>query len=494
MAAMKEKVEEYAVVKLTTDLSRLTEKERQMLPLLFKAANIMDELYWLQTFGNKEELLSKLDTLTRRFAEINYGPWDRLNNNKPFVEGIGEKPLGANFYPKDMTTEEFEKLANPAKASLYTLIQRDENNQLIVVPYSVAYKEQLTKASALLLQAAALAENSGLKNYLQLRAKALITDNYYESDLGWMDMKDNHIDFIIGSIENYEDQLFGYKTSFESFILVKDREWTDKIQHIATLLPKLQKSLSVPDAYKTEIPASTSDLGVYDAIYYAGDCNAGSKTIAINLPNDPQVQKLKGSRRLQLKNTMQAKFDRILLPIASIVFNPSQMKYIKFDAFFENVMFHEIAHGLGVHQTIKEKVDVREALKDTYSTLEEAKADITGLHLITTMHTIGEMSNRDLMENYVTFLAGIFRSVRFGASSAHGKANMIQFNYFLQNEAIKIDPSSGTYSIDFEKMKKAVSDLSALIIQIQGDGDYQRAKQLIADMGNIPPKMQTTLD
>lgn len=494
MAAMKEKVEEYAVVKLTTDLSLLTEKERQMLPLLFQAADIMDELYWLQTFGNKEELLSKLDTLTRRFAEINYGPWDRLNNNEPFVEGIGEKPLGANFYPKDMTTEEFEKLANPAKASLYTLIQRDENNQLIVVPYSVAYKEQLTKASALLLQAAALAENSGLKNYLQLRAKALITDNYYESDLAWMDMKDNHIDFIIGPIENYEDQLFGYKTSFESFILVKDREWTDKIQHIATLLPKLQKSLSVPDAYKAEIPASTSDLGVYDAIYYAGDCNAGSKTIAINLPNDPQVQKLKGSRRLQLKNTMQAKFDRILLPIASIVFNPSQMKYIKFDAFFENVMFHEIAHGLGVHQTIKEKVDVREALKDTYSTLEEAKADITSLHLITTMHTIGEMSNRDLMENYVTFLAGIFRSVRFGASSAHGKANMIQFNYFLQNEAIKIDPSTGTYSIDFEKMKKAVSDLSALIIQIQGDGDYQRAKQLIADMGNIPPKMQTTLD
>ncbi len=272
-----------------------------------------------------------------------------------------------------------------------------------MVPYSVAYKEQLTKASALLLQAAALAENSGLKNYLQLRAKALITDNYYESDLAWMDMKDNHIDFIIGPIENYEDQLVGYKTSFESYILVKDREWTDKIQHIATLLPKLQKSLSVPDAYKAEIPASTSDLGVYDAIYYAGDCNAGSKTIAINLPNDAQVQKLKGIRRLQLKNSIQAKFDRILLAIASIVFNPSQMKYIKFDAFFENVMFHEIAHGLGVHQTIKEKVDVREALKDTYSTLEEAKADITGLHLITTMHTIGEMSNRDLMENYVTF-------------------------------------------------------------------------------------------
>lgn len=494
MAAMKQKVDEYAIVQLTTDLGQLTEKERQILPLLFQAADIMDELYWLQTYGNKEELLPGLDSLTRRFAEINYGPWDRLNNNEPFIDGVSPKPLGANFYPQDMTTEEFEKLADPSKTSLYTIIRRNAKGELIVIPYREAYSDQLTKASALLLEAASLTEDSGLKNYLQLRAKALTTDHYYESDLAWMDMKNNHIDFILGPIENYEDQLFGYKTSFESFILIKDLEWTKNIEHIVTLLPKLQKSLSVPEAYKAETPASSSDLGVYDAIYYAGNCNAGSKTIAINLPNDPQIQKLKGSRRLQLKNTMHAKFDKILLPIATLVLDPSQLKYVRFDAFFENVMFHEIAHGLGVHQTIKGNADVRETLKDTYSTLEEAKADITGLHLITTMHNMGEMTDRDLMENYVTFLAGIFRSVRFGASSAHGKANMIQFNYFLQNEAIKMDPSTGTYKIDLEKMKKAVSDLSGMIIQIQGDGDYRKAQQLIADMGNIPPKMQTSLD
>jgi hypothetical protein len=492
--AMKAKVEEYAVVKLTTDLSQLSEKEKQMLPLLFEAARIMDDLFWKQAYGDKEQLLKGLDEYTRRFAEINYGPWERLNNMEPFIEGVGPKPLGANFYPTDMTKEEFEALADPAKTSLYTVIRRDANGKLKVVPYSEEYKDELTKASALLLQAAALAEDEGLKKYLTTRSKALLSNDYFESDLAWMDMKNNKIDFVIGPIENYEDRLFGYKAAFESFILVKDMEWTQKLAHIAELLPKLQHSLPVPDTYKAEKPASSSDLGAYDAIYYAGDCNAGSKTIAINLPNDPEVQKQKGSRRLQLKNSMKAKFDKILLPIANMVIDPAQVKYVSFDAFFENVMFHEIAHGLGVHRTINGKGDVREALKDSYSALEEAKADITGLYLVTQMHKMGEIKDKDLMQNYVTFLAGIFRSVRFGASSAHGKSNMIQFNYFLENGAFNYDKATGLYSVNLEKMKKAVADLSGLIIKIQGDGDYQKANELIASKGAMPEQLTTALD
>ncbi len=492
--AMKAKVEEYAVVKLTTDLSQLSEKEKQMLPLLFEAARIMDDLFWKQAYGDKEQLLKGLDDYTRRFVEINYGPWERLNNMEPFIEGVGPKPLGATFYPTDMSKEEFEALSDPTKTSLYTVIRRDASGKLKVVPYSEEYKDELVKASALLLQAAALAEDEGLKKYLTARSKALISNDYFESDLAWMDMKNNKIDFVIGPIENYEDRLFGYKAAFESFILVKDMEWTQKLAHIAELLPKLQHSLPVADAYKAEKPASSSDLGAYDAIYYAGDCNAGSKTIAINLPNDPEVQKQKGSRRLQLKNAMKAKFDKILLPIANMVIDPAQVKYVSFDAFFENVMFHEIAHGLGVHRTINNKGDVREALKDSYSAIEEAKADITGLYLVTQMHEMGEIKDKDLMQNYVTFLAGIFRSVRFGASSAHGKSNMIQFNYFLENGAFNYDKTTGLYSVNLEKMKKAVADLSGLIIKIQGDGDYQKANDLIASKGFMPKQLISALD
>ena len=404
-----------------------------------------------------------------------------------------EKPAGANFYPVDISTEEFEKLEDPRKASLYSIIRRDENSALKVVPYSEAYSEELTRASALLLQAAALAEDPGLKKYLELRAKAFLSDDYYESDLAWMDMKNNQIDFVVGPIENYEDHLFGYKAAFEAFILIKDLEWSRKLDRYTTLLPRLQKSLAVADAYKAEDPGSSSDLGAYQVVFYAGDCNAGSKTIAINLPNDPNVQKLKGSRRLQLKNAMQAKFDKILLPIAHVVITPEQQKYVQFDAFFENVMFHEIAHGLGVHNTINGKGPVREALREAYTTIEEAKADITGLYLVTQLHEMGEITGRDLMENYVTFLAGIFRSVRFGASSAHGKANMLQFNYLLSVGAFTVDQSTGTYTVDFEKMKKAVSDLSGIVIKNQGDGDYEGAKKMVAELSHVPDQLKESL-
>jgi len=493
--SIKQKAEEFASFKLTTDLSVLSEKEKQMLSLLFEAADLMEEIYWVEAFGDKEELFSKnWDEYTKKFIRINYGPWERLNNNEPFLPGYGAKPAGANFYPADITKQEFEAWDDPAKTSLYTLIRRGEDGNLESIPYHVAFKTQIEKAADLLLQAAELAEGEGLKNYLEKRAQALLTDEYYESDVAWMEMKNNTIEFIVGPIENYEDQLYGYKASHESFILIKDKDWSDKLVKYAALLPGLQKALPCEQKYKNETPGIDSDMNVYDAIYYAGDCNAGSKTIAINLPNDEQVREEKGSRKLQLKNSMQAKFDKILVPIADLLIAEDQRKHVKFDAFFENTMFHEVAHGLGLGNTIDQSATVREALKDAYTSIEEGKADILGLWCVYQLNKMGEMGEKEMMDNFVTFMAGIFRSVRFGAASAHGKANMMRFYYFQETGAFSRDAETGTYRVDYEKMKDAMLSLSGSILKIQGDGDYETAKALIEEKGTIREELQKDLD
>jgi len=492
---MQKKVDEYVTVDLTSDISHLSEKEKQMLPFLFDAAQIMDDIYWMQAYGNKQELFDKItDQATLDFVKINYGPWDRLDGNKPFIDSVGPKPLGANFYPLDMTKEEFDAFTASDKASLYTLIKRNTEGKLESVPYHIAYKDQIDKAADLIRKAADLAEDEGLKKYLILRAEALQTDEYLASDLAWMDMKTNNIDFVVGPIENYEDALYNYKAAYESFILIKDNEWSQKLAHFAKLLPKLQESLPVEPNYKKEVPGSDSDLGVYDAVFYAGDCSSGSKTIAINLPNDPKVHIEKGSRKLQLKNAMKYKFDKILYPISTMLIDSSQRKHIKFDAFFENVMFHEVAHGLGIKNLINTKGTVREALKEKYSGLEEGKADILGLFMVKKLAEMGELSNKDLMDNYVTFMAGIFRSVRFGAASAHGKANMVCFYYFQDKGAFSRDSINGTYKVDFDKMTVAMNSLAAEILTIQGNGDYDAVVKLFAEKGFIREELQADLD
>jgi hypothetical protein len=489
----KEMLNSYVTIKLKTGLDHLSANEKQLLPLLFEASGIIDELFWNQTFGNKEELLRKINNEDElKLVMINYGPWDRLDGNKSFVNGYSEKFPGANYYPPDMTKDEFEKFNSDDKTSLYTLILRKDDGRLVTIPYNKAYAPQLERAARLLKEASGLAEDGGLKNYLALRASALLTDNYFDSDMAWMDMKNNNIDYIIGPIENYDDELFGYKTAYESFILIKDRKWSSLLEKYNALLPILQSELPVNEMYKKETPGSNSDLGVYDAIFYSGDCNAGSKTIAINLPNDEKVQLQKGSRKLQLKNVMQAKFDYILLPIANLMIDPSQRKHIKFDAFFQNIMFHEVAHGLGVKNLISGHGTVRQALKEQYSWLEESKADVLGLFLVTTLKEMGEIET-DLMDNYVTFVAGIFRSVRFGASSAHAKANLVRFNYFVEKQAIILNPD-GRYKINFDKMKDAVISLSGLILTMQGDGDYNKVKDMIEKMGIIGKQLQTDLN
>jgi len=491
---MERKANEFAEVNLTADLSHLSDGQREMLKLLFRVADIMDEIYWSQVFPDKDAAMGAMvDENVAKFFEINYGPWERLNGNLPFLPGYGPKPAGSGYYPADMSREEFEALDDPQKTSLYTLITRNEEGNLQVVPYHEAYKEQVEQAARLLKQAADLAEDPGFRKYLQLRAEALLTDDYLASDLAWMDMKENDIDFVVGPIENYEDALYNYKAAHESFILIKDKEWSEKLAYINSVLPQMQRSLPVPDTYKTEVPGSKSDLGAYDAIYYAGDCNAGSKTIAINLPNDERVHASKGSRKLQLKNSIRYKFEQILLPITNVLIVEEQRDHVTFDAFFENTMYHEVAHGLGLNQTINGLGTVREALREQYSALEEGKADILSLFLITQMYEQGMLGERDLMDNYVTFMASIFRSIRFGVASSHGKANMVRFYYFQEKGAFTKN-LDGTYSINFANMQVAMNELASLILSIQGDGNYELAKQIVGEKGFIRDELLADLE
>ena len=491
----------YATVRLTTDLAALTPREREMIPLLIEAARPMDEIYWYQAYGARDSLLASLaDPRLRRYAEINYGPWDRLANDSPFVAGVGPKPAGANFYPHDMTKEEFERAvaANPALGerlkSLYTLVVRAPGGGLVAVPYARAFEPQNRRAAEKLRAAAALAESAALRKYLELRAEALLTDEYQASDLAWLDMKDNTLDVVIGPIETYEDLLFGYKAAAEAYVLVKDQEWSRRLARYVALLPDLQRGLPVPDEYKRETPGTDSDLNAYDVVYYAGQANAGSKTIAINLPNDEEVQLQKGTRRLQLKNAMRAKFDSILVPIADLLIVPDQRRHVTFDAFFANVMFHEVAHGLGIKNTIAGRGTVREALKEQASALEEGKADILGLNMIVALAGMGELGEHDLDDNYVSFLASIFRSVRFGGSSAHGRANVAAFNFLLERGAFARDSAAGAWRVDPAKMREATTALAERILRFQGDGDYEGVVAFTQRYGAIGPELRGDLD
>ena len=496
----KQRLSKYVPFRLETDLSSLTEDERRIIPLLIEAARVMDDLFWLQAYGDKNTLLPGLaDPDVRRFAEINYGPWDRLDDEASFVPGVGPRPLGANLYPADMTKQEFEATVAVAPdggkqlKSLYTLVRRKADRSLEARSYHTEYVPQLQVAAAKLREAAKLAASPGLRKYLELRADALLTDEYMASDLAWMDMKDNTVDVVIGPIEMYEDRLFGYKAAYEAYVLVKDKEWSRRLAKYTSMLPALQKGLPVPDAYKQEKPGLDSDLNAYDAIYYAGHCNAGSKTIAINLPNDEEVQLKKGTRRLQLKNAMRAKFDKILLPIAGVLIAADQRKHVGFDPFFAETMFHEVAHGLGIKKTISGKGTVREVMKEHASSLEEGKADILGLYMISELHKKGELGKAELMDYYVTFLAGIFRSIRFGGTSAHGAANLVRFNYFEQAGAFTRDAASGTYGVNEEKMRAAVDSLSEKIIRLQGDGDYDGVGRFFAEMGAFGDTLKSDL-
>jgi hypothetical protein len=485
---------DYVSVALTADLSALDEQDKQMIALLIQASDVMNALYWQQSWGDRESLMARIsDPDTRRLAEMNFGPWDRLNADTPFVDGVGPRPPGATFYPADMSKEEFEAAALPDKTSWYTLLRRDAAGKLITVSFSEAYRGDLEKAAALLRQAAPLSKDLGFRNYLLLRADALLSDQFQPSDLAWMDMKSNPVDIVIGPIESYDDALFGYKASYEGLVLIKDIAWSERLARFAKFLPELQRGLPVDAKYKAEMPGSNADLNAYNAVYYSGNADVGAKTIAINLPNDEQVQLKKGTRRLQLENVMRAKFDNILMPIAKQLIADDQLKHVTFDAFFEDTMFHEVAHGLGIKNTLDGKGTVTQALKEYASSFEEGKADILGLYMITALSEKGELDKTKLMDSYVTFLAGIMRSVRFGAGDSHGKANMVRFHFFEQQGAFTRDPATGRYRVEFDKMKKAMNALSEKLLTVQGDGDYATAKEMTDTMGVISPELAADL-
>jgi hypothetical protein len=493
-------VKQYTPVHLTADLSALSPAERKMIPLLVAAADQMDRVFWLEFYGDKEKLLGGAsDTSLRRYIEINYGPWDRIGNDAPFLPGAGPKPAGANFYPADMTKEEFERHLTahpedkPAFTSQYTVIRRDAKRGLIAVPYRVAFAAQVQAAAAKMSTAASLAEKTPFGQYLALRADALLTDDYDKSDIAWLAVKDSPIDYVVGPIEHYEDGLYGRKTTHEATIFIKDVEWSRRLAGFVPLLPDLQKGLPVPEAYRKETPGSASDLGVYDAIYATGYANVGAKPIGVNLPNDEKIQLEHGARRLEIKNVMRAKYDKILVPIVDLMIAPDQRRRVTFDAMFEDVLFHEIAHGLGIKNTITGKGIVREALREQGETLEEAKADIVGLHLIAELRRQGKITDGELLDNYVTYIADIMRLNRFGGTDAYGQTSMLTFNFLKERGAIARDPATGTYRAVVEKMTPAVNALAAKLLTIQGNGDYDAAKAFAEASCKQDPQLEADL-
>ena len=482
---LKEKVDSYAIVEVTSPLyDALSDNDKKIVAIFREAADIVDGLFWKQTFGDKAQMEALTDENEKAYAMINYGPWDHLDDNKPFVEGWGEKPLGCQYYPQDMTAAEFEAFDDPNKLSLYTVVRRDENGALKCVWYRDEYKEELDKVCALLEQAIELTENEGMKNYLTERVKAFRTDDYLASDMAWMDMKDCNMDLVIGPIENYDDKLNEAKAAYECFILLMDEKRSANLAKFVGLLPELQKMLPCAPEYKTFVPGTSSDLNVYDAIYYAGDCNAGSKTIAINLPNDERVHAAKGTRRHQLYNSMMAKFDKIMMPIGEVLMAPEQLEYLSADAFFWNVTFHEVAHGLGVKQTVNGKGSVDAAMGSEKTTWEEAKADILGLFMVSKLIDMGEITDITKEQSVATFIAGIVRSVRFGFASSHGKANMMCYNYMEDNGAFTRN-ADGKYVVDFDKAAEVIDSWANLILTTQATGDFEFAQKYSSENASI---------
>ena len=492
---MQLKVEEFAYVDLNAPelLAQLSEKEKQMIPIMIQIAEIMDHLFWKQTFGDKTILDTISDPYMADFATINYGPWERLKDNKPFVPDYGTKPDVCQYYPQDLTIEEYDAYECPNKGSLYTVLRRNDDGSLKTVWYKEEYKEELDKVCELLDQAIELAEDNGMKNYLIERKLALQTDDYFKSDMAWMDMKNSKLDFVVGPIENYDDKFQEAKASYEAFVLVKDEARSKDLEKFISMLPQLQKELPCDPKYKKFVPGTSSDLNVYSALYYGGDCNSGSKTIAINLPNDDRVAAAKGTRRLQLRNSMKAKFDKILMPIGELIIVPEQQKNLNFDAFFWNVTFHEVAHGIGIKNTINGKGSVDKALGTEKTSWEEAKADILGLFLVTKLIEMGEITNITAEDAMTTYIAGILRSVRFGAASSHGKANMMCFNYFEKAGAFTRN-ENGQYVIDYDMAFKAMNDWAEVIIITQGNGDFAFALNYRAENGGVSETLQTDLD
>lgn len=486
---IEERLNQYASFTLNTDLSNFTQNEKKMLGYLIDACSVIDEIYWLQNYGNKDTLFAKLkDEKEKEYCLINYGPWDKLNDNEPFIEGVGKKPLGASFYPHDIKYFPFIDMKFEDKLSMYTVIKRGEDGSLYTEPYHIAYKDYLEKAANYLRKAAEFSPDKNFSKFLIKRAESLLTDDYYSSDIIWVDLNSKY-DIVIGPYESEDDRFINTKTAYEGFVLIKDMEWSKNFKEYSKYLPEIKQSFNLDEKYKNQIHLANTNIGVFDAIYYAGWPNAGPKQISTNRPKDGRILMEKGSRKLQFKNTMKAKFDKILKPITDLLLDSSQRNNVKFEGFFINNVSYEIADAIMIKTTVNNKGPVKDALKDYYPTINSLKADILNMYILTKLQEKGVIKEITLLDNYVIFLSNIIRSVRFGAAFSQGSSNLMAFNMLQKQNAFE-RTENGTYKVNFERMKEVINRLSKEILTVLCEGDYATAKSWVEIYGNMSPELQ----
>ena len=508
-ASLNEKIRRFAPTPLGSNTAQLSPGDRKALQKIIAAAKYYDALYLRQIWSGNDALLKKLEAdksplgrLRLHYFTINKGPWSQLDDNEPFIEGAPRRPPQANFYPMDMTKDEFNSWLNTlttdekekATGYFYT-IRRDANGKLKTVPYSEEYREFLGPAARLLREAAALTSNRTLKDFLNKRAAAFASNDYYDSDVAWMDL-DAPIDVTIGPYETYEDEMFGYKAAFEAYVTLRDDAETAKLKRFSQYLQEIEDHLPIDPKYRNPKLGAASPIRVVNEVFSSGEGNSGVQTAAFNLPNDERVVKEKGSKRIMLKNVQDAKFNKTLIPISRVVLDPAQQRDLAFEAFFTHILTHELMHGLGPHNiTVSgEQTTVRKQLKELYSAIEEAKADITGLWALQYLIDKGVVDKSMERTLYTTNLASMFRSVRFGITEAHGRGVAMQFNYLTDEGAIKFDDSAGTFSIDPAKVKQAVRKLTSELLTIEAEGSYEKAKAILDKYALIRPPMKSAMD
>src|SRR6266496_355508 len=507
---LEKKIARFAPTVLSADTTRLSPDDRLALMKIIEASKLLDPLFLRQVWSGNEALEKNLQadkTVAGRqqlhYFYINDGPWSRLDNNEPFIEGVPrEKPPQANYYPDDITKEEFNSwlqglsAEDKEKATGYLyVIRRDSNRKLITVPYGVEYREFLEPAAKLLNEAASLATNKTLKDFLSKRATAFSSNDYYDSDVAWMDLE-SPIDVTIGPYETYEDELFGYKAAFEAYLTLRDEAETAKLARFSKYLQEIEDHLPIDPKYRNAKLGAASPIRVVNEVFSSGEGNNGVQTAAFNLPNDERVVKEKGSKRIMLKNVQDAKFNKTLIPISRVVLTPMQQRAVSFDSFFTHILMHELMHGLGPHNIMVggQATTVRLQLKDLYSAIEEAKADITGLWALQYLIDKGVVDKQMEQTLYTTYLASAFRSVRFGINEAHGRGVAMQFNYLTDEGAIKFNETAGTFSVDHTKVKEAVRKLTHDLLTIEAEGSYEKAKAILDKYALIRPPMRQSLD
>ncbi|MDQ6653961.1 MAG: hypothetical protein M3Y84_14625 [Acidobacteriota bacterium] len=504
------KIRRFAPTVLTDNTSRLPANDRKALGKIIEAAKLLDPLFLRQVWSGNDELHEKLKADKTAAGQqrlhyflINDGPWSRLDNNGPFIDGVPhEKPAQANFYPDDITKDEFNAwlngLSDPGKekaTGYFYAIRRDASGKLMTVPYGQEYREFLEPAAKLLREAAALTTNRTLKDFLAKRADAFASNDYYASDVAWMDL-DAPIDVTIGPYETYEDELFGYKAAFEAYVTLRDAAESAKLEKFGQYLQELENNLPLDARYRNPKLGASSSMRVVNEVFTSGEGNNGVQTAAFNLPNDERVVKEKGSARIMLKNVQDAKFNKVLIPISRVVLTPAQQQAVSFDAFFTHILMHELMHGLGPHNIKVEgqNTTVRLQLKEMYSSIEEAKADVTGLWALQYLLDKGVIDKQMQRTLYTTYLASMFRSVRFGLTESHARGVAMQFNYFTDEGGINFDERTGKFSVDSVKIKDAVRKLTHELLMLEAEGSYDKAKSLLARYSLIRPAMKGALD